>query len=981
MPLMHRGKTVLFVSALLTLMLAFLPGSIAPAPAPYDVGAGACTPGEQGIKVGTVCFDCGTSDGVCPEDFGADCSLNPDPDAPRATGIPAGNCGCVAETDPAFCARNGFVCGPVSGTDNCGAFRVNVACGACGGTDICNAGTGQCVPTCTPENNAAFCSRLAKNCGLVSDVDNCGTPRNNINCGSCTAPQTCGGGGTSNVCGCTDTETDAAFCARHGATCGIKNGQNYCQTGTKNVNCGAIFGPCGAGTSCSAATNTCVPDVAENNSIVCSNTINDDPSQDALVDYFDNVPGFAAGQSCNICTAAACQALNAANVPQRWTQNAMPVAVGTIFSNATAARPGDAANLRMDYDAYGPGSCWCAQCDTTNGYAWSGGACIQQPQNCGLITADAKAISFVGPVTTAPGETFTQLTYDILGATWNQPHYIEWYVGGTMYDNVTEAPNYGSNLISSSAFVSGLAAGSHTITARLYSICTTGTRTDSFVTTFVVNPPSPPALSPFVVTANVSDWQAANVTFSAGWNHPQPVRANLTFGDGTYYEQTFLVGGPQIISFPNNRHRYTLPVATSLGRTAILNVTDIADPSRSSQATVYFTIRSYGLTTGTPDGTPPLYNDPAACDLATGCAILNSTGKYECVSPTACFPDNQTRCFLPDDARDRDADATGDACQTNLGTSFGTCNAAVWTLDGDWSGPGANGNCCGDDVEFGGEFPSTAVFGIAGPTACCPSPNQCFSTANGGACVDNQIENTPALCADGLDNDCDGAVDAADPGCAGGVISGYVFVQDSQGTRLAKDAVITLGNKKFDGMQQTITQGNKPVNVWYYEITDAAVLTPGDHFLTASLFGYSTETRTITINVGVAQQQDFTLTERLCNDDCTNKDGFCDTSCIGVGACQPTAPEIRTMQACHPQGAPFGLRPGQEVIVTPVQGATQYPGQVEVGLCCKVAPQWRNAPKTTVSENPAFGKIDTLVKYTTTVIVNGKPYKFVVNTW
>jgi hypothetical protein len=55
--------------------------------------------------------------------------------------------------------------------------------------------------SCTPESNAAFCTRLAKNCGSVSGTDNCGAARTVSSCGTCTSPQTCGGGGTASVCG------------------------------------------------------------------------------------------------------------------------------------------------------------------------------------------------------------------------------------------------------------------------------------------------------------------------------------------------------------------------------------------------------------------------------------------------------------------------------------------------------------------------------------------------------------------------------------------------------------------------------------------------------------------------------------------------------------------------------------------------------------------------------------------------------------
>jgi chitinase len=60
---------------------------------------------------------------------------------------------------------------------------------------------GDLVSSCTPESDAAFCSRLGKNCGSVTAADNCGTNRTVGSCGSCTSPQTCGGGGTANVCG------------------------------------------------------------------------------------------------------------------------------------------------------------------------------------------------------------------------------------------------------------------------------------------------------------------------------------------------------------------------------------------------------------------------------------------------------------------------------------------------------------------------------------------------------------------------------------------------------------------------------------------------------------------------------------------------------------------------------------------------------------------------------------------------------------
>jgi hypothetical protein len=63
-------------------------------------------------------------------------------------------------------------------------------------------------PSCTPESDAAFCSRLAKNCGSVTGTDNCGASRTVSSCGSCASPQTCGGGGTANVCGSSASATN-----------------------------------------------------------------------------------------------------------------------------------------------------------------------------------------------------------------------------------------------------------------------------------------------------------------------------------------------------------------------------------------------------------------------------------------------------------------------------------------------------------------------------------------------------------------------------------------------------------------------------------------------------------------------------------------------------------------------------------------------------------------------------------------------------
>jgi len=64
--------------------------------------------------------------------------------------------------------------------------------------------------SCTPESNAAFCSRLSAACGSVTALDNCGSSRTVSSCGSCTSPQTCGGAGVPNACGTAGGSTPCA---------------------------------------------------------------------------------------------------------------------------------------------------------------------------------------------------------------------------------------------------------------------------------------------------------------------------------------------------------------------------------------------------------------------------------------------------------------------------------------------------------------------------------------------------------------------------------------------------------------------------------------------------------------------------------------------------------------------------------------------------------------------------------------------------
>jgi hypothetical protein len=171
--------------------------------------------------------------------------------SPQTCGVVTPNvCGCVSENDAAFCSRLGKNCGPVTANDNCGSPRTVSSCGTCSGTGVtCGGGGTANVCGCTPQSDLALCSSVSKNCGTITANDNCGTSRTVPSCGTCTGTGvSCGGGGTANVCGCT-AETDLGFCTRLGKNCGNVTANNNCGT-NRTVNCGTCSGTgvtCGGG--------------------------------------------------------------------------------------------------------------------------------------------------------------------------------------------------------------------------------------------------------------------------------------------------------------------------------------------------------------------------------------------------------------------------------------------------------------------------------------------------------------------------------------------------------------------------------------------------------------------------------------------------------------------------------------------------------------------------------------------------------------
>jgi uncharacterized protein YjbI with pentapeptide repeats len=108
---------------------------------------------------------------------------------------------------------------------------------------------------CTAESDAAFCSRLAKNCGAVSGNDNCGNARTVSSCGSCGSPQTCGGGGVANVCGgsagtCAASYAQTSCTAYHAGSVVSSGGHDWTCATDNCRNCATNAGCAPGGTTC-----------------------------------------------------------------------------------------------------------------------------------------------------------------------------------------------------------------------------------------------------------------------------------------------------------------------------------------------------------------------------------------------------------------------------------------------------------------------------------------------------------------------------------------------------------------------------------------------------------------------------------------------------------------------------------------------------------------------------------------------------------
>lgn len=147
------------------------------------------------------------------------------------------------------------------------------------------------------------------------------------------------------------------------------------------------------------------------------------------------------------------------------------------------------------------------------------------------------------------------------------------------------------------------------------------------------------------------------------------------------------------------------------------------------------------------------------------------------------------------------------------------------------------------------------------------------------------VEETPPLCSNGIDDDCDGTIDGNDPTCTGR-LDGYV--RDVDGDPIL-GAAVTVISGSGNPVAGTDAAG-------YYLISG---IRPGPQTVTAQKQGYRSTSVDIAFPSADIVQHNFTLNDGSCSE-CADWEGRCSVECSNTPLCGATVPT-----ACD------GVRPGE----------------------------------------------------------------------
>jgi len=304
-----------------------------------------------------------------------------------------------------------------------------------------------------------------------------------------------------------------------------------------------------------------------------------------------------------------------------------------------------------------------------------------------------------------------------------------------------------------------------------------------------------------------------------------------------------------------------------------------------------------------------------------------------------------------------------DSCSGNVLTEYGASGSSITSgtkncadyntfycsnnkyFQQNWGCSGTPGYCndaAVADMPVGTDADNDGVDVQCGDTTCDNAPGVC-DAAVAGKCIGKTA--TETNCADGLDNDCNGLTDCADPAC-GGSISGTVRNQNAQPVSGADVSV----KKDLTTIKSTTTSSQGTYTL-------SSINCGGTYNMVASHPDYVPNTQSIALSPTQQATLNFNMNAGTsCEPDCTYaNDNIVHATCDGKNGC--TFYDAISKAACD-NSQPGWVRD---------YNSTYYV------ICASGSPQ----PKVEVQASVSCAS-GTLVKVTRIVVYNGEPVKLVV---